>query len=187
MSMYPWSGDYKEGDAESPVAVVTLSERYSFKNAAIWGPMKTENLGIEKVVANVISNPHIRFLVICGKEIRGHRSGKTLICLVENGIDDNGRIIEAPGAVPYIENLDKGAVDRFREQIEVEDMIGVSNEEEVQKMVNQLIEKDPGSFGEPYIAIKFKEQATSMQGSTAALHASIELSPWGDISSMEVD
>ncbi len=186
MSMYPWSGDYTDGDPESPVAIVTLSEKYSFDNAAIWGPMKTENLGIEKVVANVISNPNIRYLIICGNEIRGHRSGKTLLCLAENGIDDNGRIIDAPGAVPYIENLEQGAVDRFREQIEVIDMISTTDRNMVQKEIDGLVKRNPGCFGEPYIAIKFKEQPTSMKECTIALHASIELSPWGDVSSMEV-
>ena len=64
------SGDYIVGDPESPVAVTTLASHNedipAAAGAAIAGPCKTENLGIEKVVANIISNPNIRFLILCG-------------------------------------------------------------------------------------------------------------------------
>ena len=66
------SGDYIVGDPESPVAVTTLASHNedipAAAGAAIAGPCKTENLGIEKVVANIISNPNIRFLILCGAE-----------------------------------------------------------------------------------------------------------------------
>ena len=45
------SGDYIVGDPESPVAVTTLASHIEaeLSGAAIAGPCKTENLGIEKV------------------------------------------------------------------------------------------------------------------------------------------
>ena len=51
------SGDYIVGDPESPVAVTTLASHIEaeLSGAAIAGPCKTENLGVEKVVANIIS------------------------------------------------------------------------------------------------------------------------------------
>lgn len=60
-----WSvitGDYIVGNPESPVAVATLASHIEaeLSGAAIARPCKTENLGIEKVVANIISNPNIR-------------------------------------------------------------------------------------------------------------------------------
>ena len=60
------SGDYIVGDPESPVAVTTLASHIEaeLSGAAIAGPCKTENLGVEKVVANIISNPNIRFLIL---------------------------------------------------------------------------------------------------------------------------
>ena len=70
------TGDYIVGDPESPVAVATLASHIeeipSAAGAAIAGPCKTENLGIEKVVANIISNPNIRYLMLCGAEVMGH-------------------------------------------------------------------------------------------------------------------
>ena len=55
------SGDYIVGDPESPVAVTTLASHIEaeLSGAAIAGPCKTENLGVEKVVANIISNPNM--------------------------------------------------------------------------------------------------------------------------------
>ena len=88
--MYPWAGDFEIGNPESPVAVVTLSGKLKLDMArvAISGPMKTENLGVEKVVANVISNPNVRFLIVAGEEVRGHRSGDTVFSVVGMRRDD---------------------------------------------------------------------------------------------------
>lgn len=185
--LYPWEGDYITGKEESPVAIVTLGEKMLFDKdkVAIWGPMKTENLGIEKVIANTISNPNIRFLIICGEEIRGHLSGSSLLALLKNGIDENGRIIDSPGAVPYIENIDKEAVDRFREQIEPVNMIGINDKDKIDKSINEAIDEDPKSFGEPYIAIRIKKKTESKFEADMALHASLKVSPWGEISKME--
>ena len=76
------SGDYIVGDPESPVAVVTLASHNedigAAAGAAISGPCKTENLGIEKVIANTVSNPNIRFMILCGAEVQGHITGESI-------------------------------------------------------------------------------------------------------------
>ena len=123
---YPWGGEFTACSPTSPVAVVLLNTDYlPSKKVALYGSLKTENIGIEKIVANVISNPHIRFLAVCGEDIRGHRSGSSLIALQHHGIDSNHRIIKAPGAIPYIENLDEDAIQRFRNQITIIDLLGI--------------------------------------------------------------
>ena len=67
------NGDYIAGDPESPVAVACLASHIEQipvdAGAAIAGPCKTENLGIEKMISNLISNPNLRFLNIM--RIRG--------------------------------------------------------------------------------------------------------------------
>jgi len=185
--LYPWPGNYKTGNSKSPVAVITLSDDFDFdpEKVAIWGPMKTENLGIEKVIANVLSNPNIRFIIVCGEEIRGHRSGQTIMALIENGLEDNGRIKGSEGAVPYIENLSQEAVERFREQVEVVDLLGVTSKVKIGKAVKRCIEKGLGSFGEPYIAVKIEKKEETAFEADFALHSSLKVSPWGKISSME--
>jgi len=110
----PVRGDYTVGSPESGVAVVTLASQLHVSGAAIIGPCKTENLGIEKIVANVISNCNIRFILICGAESKGHLPGDALLALHRNGLDEQGRIIGSRGAIPFIQNLPPEAVRRFR-------------------------------------------------------------------------
>ncbi len=185
--LYPWPGNYETGDPESPVAVITLSDDFDLdrEKVAIWGPMKTENLGIEKVIANILSNPNIRFIIVCGEEIRGHRSGQTIMALVKNGLEENGKIKGSEGAVPYIENISPEAVERFREQVEVVDLLGVTSKEKIDEAVERCIEKDPDSFGEPYTALKIETKEETVLEADFALHSSLKISPWGKISSME--
>lgn len=183
--LYPWPGDFKTGEPSSSVAVVTLGKKLEFdpEKVAIWGPMRTENLGIEKVIANTISNPNIRYVVVCGEEIRGHKSGRSLIEVSKNGIDEKGRIIGSPGAVPYIENISKEAVERFREQVDVIDMVDTVSKKEIEEKIDDLLEKDLDSFGEPYTVIKLEKSKGKKFQADFALHSSLSVSPWGDITS----
>jgi tetrahydromethanopterin S-methyltransferase subunit A len=66
---------------------------------SIVGSLQTENLGIERVVENVVSNPNLRFLVLCGDDTPGavgHFPGQSLMALARNGSDPRGRIQGAP-------------------------------------------------------------------------------------------
>ena len=57
---YPWGGEFTPCSSDGCVAVVLLNIDYKpSDNVALYGSLKTENIGIEKIVANVISNPHI--------------------------------------------------------------------------------------------------------------------------------
>ncbi len=119
-------GDYEIGSDDSPVAVAIIGrgaasipgDRFSVK-----GTLKTENIGIEKVVVNIISNLRIRFLIVCGKDEFGHFPGDALISLIRNGVDERMRIIGTKAAIPYLCNLPREAVDRFRAQVEAIDLV----------------------------------------------------------------
>ena len=76
----PFRGDYLVGSPKSRIAVVTLASNLHIEGAAISGSCKTENLGVEKIVANIISNSNIRFLLICGAESKGHLPGDSISC-----------------------------------------------------------------------------------------------------------
>ena len=60
----------------------------SIPGVAIAGQLHTANVGIEYVVRNVIANPAIRFLVLCGKESRVFYPGQSLRSLLEYGVDE---------------------------------------------------------------------------------------------------
>lgn len=192
MTLYPWRGEFTVGSEASQIAIDTLASRLDFpkEKVAIWGQHKTENLGIEKIMANVISNPNIRYLIICGEEVRGHRSGDSIIALHANGIDGNGRIIGAKGAVPYIENLPPEAIARFREQVEIIDMIGITNHDEIVTKVEELASRPREPIGEPII-IEFVErekgsQMTSFEGKIA-LHKDLVVDPYLEVEELTLE
>src|SRR5665648_237178 len=149
-------GEYEVGNPNNCVAVISCGSHLAGKphldaGASLTGPCKTENLGIEKVVANIISNPNIRFLLVTGAEVKGHITGQAMWAIHANGVEDN-RIVGAVGAIPYIENLTAEAITRFRAQVECTMMLGTEDQNTVVAKIKELASKDPGAFdGEPMI------------------------------------
>jgi len=179
---YPWGGEFTACNPKGCVAVVILNFDFiPSKKVAIYGSLKTENIGIEKIVANVISNPHIRYIIICGDDIRGHRSGSSLVALNKNGIDEKHRIIGAPGAIPYIENLKIEAIERFRKQIEIVNLIGISDKKKVEKSIDECVAMSPPSFGKPYMAIKIKPEVEISLDDKRVIHSKIVVDYMGKI------
>ena len=164
------SGEYVVGNPESCVGVVTLGshgldEAAIEAGAAISGPCHTENLGIEKVVANYISNPNIRFMVIAGSEVQGHITGQCFKALYENGIGDDGGIIGAKGAIPFLENAGKDAIERFQRQIvEVVDLIDVEDTGKITSAVKECISKDPGAIDEDPMILELEGGGGATEG-----------------------
>lgn len=174
------------------MAIATLASEMKFPKdkVAIWGHVKTENLGIEKVIVNVISNPAIRVLILCGEEVRGHRSGHSLRAIHESGIDEKGRIVGARGAVPYIENVPLEAIERFQEQVDIVDLIGEADMEKIMSVVDDWLGKAPGLFGEPFIVELIerpeREKIAGFAGKVG-LHKDLLLDPYLEVDEMPVD
>jgi tetrahydromethanopterin S-methyltransferase subunit A len=113
---------------------------------SIIGSLQTENLGIERLIENVTTNPNIRFLVLCGEDSRqaiGHLPGQALVSLARNGLDNKGRIIGAKGKRPVIRNLSPEVVRCFRESVEVLDMIGENNIGKILESCRSLANRPP--------------------------------------------
>jgi tetrahydromethanopterin S-methyltransferase subunit A len=126
--------------------VVTLaSDMDPLPDACIMGSCKTENLGIEKIIANTISNSNIRYILVCGQESKGHLSGNTLLAIHNNGIDEKGRIVGSNGAIPFIENIPLDAIEHFRAQVEFIDRRGLVETGEIQAIIEEYKSK-----GEPF-------------------------------------
>ena len=156
-------GDFHSGDANSCVAVVTFGshldeEGICSAGAAMCGSCKTENLGLEKVIANYIANPNIRFMLCCGTEVKGHLAGQTMIALHKGGVKD-GRVVGAEGAIPFIENLNDAAIKRFQEQIEVVNIMESEDLNAIKAKMNELKARDPGAFAADAIVVEVKEAA----------------------------
>jgi tetrahydromethanopterin S-methyltransferase subunit A len=163
------NGDYVVGDPESPVAATTLASHIEQiavdAGAAISGPCKTENLGIEKMLANLISNPNIRFLILTGSEVQGHITGQSIEALHENGVDPEKRkIVGATGAIPFIENIPDEGIERFQQQMEIVSIIDVEDAATIQSKVKECIDKDPGAFEEEAMVIEVEEDGEEEEG-----------------------
>ncbi len=135
----PHPGDYVLGNPEGSVAICTLSNRdlparliaVGEPAVAIAGRCDTENIGIEKVVLNLLANPRIRWLVICGTEAKGHRAGDAFLQLKERGVDADMRVLESASWRPILKNLTLLDVAQFRQQIEEVNVIGVIDIKEI--------------------------------------------------------
>jgi hypothetical protein len=128
----PEEGRYLRGNDFSPVAVCVILDDFDFSipadlqelvmagvdaGAALAGMLQTENVGMEKMMCNIVANPNIRYIVLCGRESPGHMPGESLLMLKQNGIDDKKQIIGSTAPTPYLHNLPVEVIERFNKQI----------------------------------------------------------------------
>lgn len=151
----PLPGAYKVIRYQAPAAICCLTDaqlmeslgHYAGPEISMVGTMFTENLGIERLIGNIIGNPNIRFLIICGPDSQqtiGHLPGQSLLALVRSGIDAHSRIIGAQGKRPYLRNIGPGAIEHFRQTVEVLDLIGVNEIPAVVAAAQSCFIRNPG-------------------------------------------
>jgi tetrahydromethanopterin S-methyltransferase subunit A len=135
------------GSEQSNVAVCTLSsvdllEQISksdlMKSIALVGRLFSENRGIEKLINYVLEHTNIKNIILCGKDTKGHLPGQALLALYKNGIDGNGRIIGALGKDPVLEYVSKHNVDTFRNSVNIIDLVGVTEIDEISNKISTL-------------------------------------------------
>lgn len=155
------TGDYRLGNPTGAVAIATLASEDLYKHfsdemcaddCSICGKVFTENIGIEKVVKNIIANRHIRFLILCGEEAKGHQTGACIMALHKGGINERSRIADAPGKRPFIKTLTPAQVSRFQSQVEIVDMIGCEDVETIEAVAAELAARNPGAMPDNIIA-----------------------------------
>ena len=151
----PLPGTYSVIHYHAPVAVCTLTDEILARaiilagglNIAIVGTCQTENLGIERIIQNVLANPNIRFLLLCGADsqrVVGHLPGQSLLALARNGVDDQLRIVGAGGRRPILRNLRKEAIEQFRRTVEVVDQIEEADTDRILEAAGQCAGRNPG-------------------------------------------
>jgi tetrahydromethanopterin S-methyltransferase subunit A len=159
----PLPGSYRVLRYHAPVAVCTLNTEELVDPlaaavpdaVAIAGTLQTENLGIERLVTNVLADPSIRFVIVCGEDSRkaiGHLPGQSLVALARDGVNDDHRIINAKGKRPVLRNLEIAAVDHFRKTVEVIDLIGKADIQQLSAIVRECADRNPGA-AEPFAPI----------------------------------
>jgi len=130
--VFPIRDEVFVGSSESSVAVCTLSSMDLLKEIsssdlmkriAIVGRLLSENKGIDELIRSIIRNRNIQTLVVCGKEVSGHKTGHALVSLYKYGVDSNGRITNAYSPSPFL-TVSKEDVEKFQKQITLIDRIG---------------------------------------------------------------
>ena len=157
----PEEGCYLRGNDYSPVAVVVILRwrreetppsiehlvRVAVESgAAIAGTLQTENIGLEKVVCNIVSNPNVRYLIVCGPESPGHLIGEAITALKDNGLDQRKRIIGSNAPTPFLFNIPVEFVERFREQITVIDLVDEGSPDVLRQAVWSCYQEEPTPF-----------------------------------------
>jgi tetrahydromethanopterin S-methyltransferase subunit A len=169
-------GKYFINNPSEPVAVTTLGSvkfaeeisKVPNDRMCIVGKVETENIGIEKIIKNIISNPSIRFLLMVGKESPMHLPGATFKALFENGINEKGKIIGSPGMRPVLPNTTVDEVNRFTGQLELVDMIDCMDVDKISEKIKDLAARSPGAYNAPSLQENINH--VNIQRFTAVYH-----------------
>lgn len=111
--------------------------------------------GIDFILRNILTNPKIRYIIVCGRELSG--SGKTLIDFFENGVDENHKIIGSDNT-QIDENISLGALETVRKEVKVENMIGISDAEQILEKI-KAYKPIGGLFSESQIFPESKKES----------------------------
>lgn len=178
----PHPGEFVVGNPEGSVAICTLASHelpadVISGNAAvaIAGKCDTENIGVEKVVLNILANRNIRWLILCGQESEGHCSGDAFLKLKEHGTDATMRIQQATSRRPVLKNLTMLDVASFRQQVEIINLIGCADTNAVKAAVRECAARAVV----PLTGENSAPQHSSNETVTARLPKRLELDPAG--------
>ncbi len=127
----PIPEEFYRGDLNSSIAVCTLSSIDLLKKLAnseilnhlsIAGRLLSENKGIDSIIEHVNKNQKITTIIVCGKEVWGHKAGHSLFQLYKNGVDKNNRIINSTSPDPYL-TVSKSQIQYFQNKITLVNLI----------------------------------------------------------------
>jgi len=120
-----------QGNPNSSIAVCTLSSIDLLKkfvnseilnHISIVGRLLSENKGIDSIIEYVNKNQKITTIIVCGKEVWGHKAGHSLFQLHKNGIDKNKRIINSTSPDPLL-TISKSHVQYFQNNVTLVNLI----------------------------------------------------------------
>jgi tetrahydromethanopterin S-methyltransferase subunit A len=134
-ALLPIPEEFYIGNYNSSICICTLSSIKLLKefknskvidNVAIIGRLFTENKGIDSIIKYVNQNKKIKTIIVCGKDVWGHKSGHSLFELHKNGIDNNNRIINSTSPDPFL-TVSESEIKYFQKQITLVNLINETN------------------------------------------------------------
>lgn len=132
------------GNPNSTIAICTLSSLGLLRQIAnsdfinqisLVGRLFSENKGIDQIIRYVNENKKIKTIIVCGKDVWGHKAGHSLIKLHQNGIDKNRRIINSISPDPHL-TVQINQISYFQKKIILINMI---NETDLKKIIQLII------------------------------------------------
>ena len=142
-ALLPIPEEFYIGNYNSSICICTLSSIKLLKeiknskiidNVAIVGRLFTENKGIDSIIKYVNQNKKIKTIIVCGKDVWGHKSGHSLFELHKNGIDNNNRIINSTSPDPFL-TVSESEIKYFQKQITLVNLI---NETNIELIINKI-------------------------------------------------
>jgi len=144
-TILPISEESYQGNPDSEVAVCTLSSldllrkmtRFDIlPHISIVGRLLSENKGIDAIIRHVNNNKKIKTIIICGKEVWGHKAGHSLFKLHKNGIDNNGRIIGSCSPDPIL-TVSRLQINYFQNNVNLVNMINETSLNKIRQEITQ--------------------------------------------------
>ncbi len=127
------------GNPNSSIAVCTLSSIDLLKkfvnseilnHISIVGRLLSENKGIDSIIEHINKNQKITTIIVCGKEVWGHKAGHSLFQLHKNGVDKNHRIINSTSPDPFL-RVSKSQIQYFQNKTTIVNLTNETNFETI--------------------------------------------------------
>jgi len=155
--MQNWPIHFKDkliiGNPEAEIGIVSLwtpinqiTDRLDKSTFALAGQLYSKE-GINYIIRNILANPQIRLIIICGEERVG--SGQALINLLDKGVDKDNKIINTEMAQIHKE-IPLEAIDNFRTNVKYKNLIGVYDHSQVTKEINHY-QAQNSTWAEPQV------------------------------------
>ena len=106
-----------------------ISQSDIMEKIAIAARLFSENKGIDELVRFVNQNPSLHTIIVCGKEVSGHKTGHALFCLHKYCTDHTNRIINSVSPDPILA-VSKQEIANFQ-KIKLVDKIGQTKLENI--------------------------------------------------------
>jgi len=142
-AILPIPEEFYLGNSNSSIAICTLSSINLLKkisnsdlmsHISIVGRLLSENKGIDSIIKYVNENKKTKTIIVCGKEVEGHKAGHSLFELHKNGIDNFGRIINSTSPDPFL-TATKSEINYFQNEINLVNMINETDFETIKKFI----------------------------------------------------
>lgn len=144
--LFPIRHEYYIGKGKS-VAICTLSSidlletianvDYIMSRILIVDRLLSENKGLDTIINFTLNHPAMSQIIVCSKEVKGHRTGQALLSLHRNGASPDGRIIEAVGPYPFL-TCGRSDVESFRSQTSIYDLTDCEDLETIKTVISNF-------------------------------------------------